>query len=295
MSEFEMETIRIGTLVRAENALEQVQQIASYGFECVALVFHREKMDLSLENLAGEVLQVCKENGMAISSLCLYANPLEESEEGEKAWASLERLIHSARFFETDLIGCWTGRLRNRSIPECIPRFVETWEALGTLAAEMSVRIAFENCLKNGDWHRGDWNIAHNPAAWELMFNALPLDNLGLQWEPCHQMLQLMDPLPQLKKWTARIFNVHGKCCSLHWDVIKDYGIHGEKPYAHQRFPGFGDCDWAEIIRELLLGGFKGSIDIEGWHDPLYRDSSELTGQVAALHYLKQCRELVTV
>jgi hypothetical protein len=33
-----------------------------------------------------------------------------------------------------------------------------------------------------------------------------------------------------------------------------------------------------------------GSIDIEGWHDPVYRGELEMTGQVAGLNYLKRCR-----
>ena len=48
----------------------------------------------------------------------------------------------------------------------------------------------------DGNWASGDWNIAHNPDAWELMFNELPDDNLGLEWEPCHQLVYLIDPDP---------------------------------------------------------------------------------------------------
>ena len=44
------------------------------------------------------------------------------------------------------------------------------------------------------------------------------------------------------------------------------------------------------MISELRRGGFKGSIDIEGWHDPVYREELEMTGQVAGLNYLKRCR-----
>jgi sugar phosphate isomerase/epimerase len=43
--------------------------------------------------------------------------------------------------------------------------------------------------------------LAHNPAAWEMMFDAVPSKNLGLDWEPCHQMIELIDPLPQLREW----------------------------------------------------------------------------------------------
>ena len=36
--------------------------------------------------------------------------------------------------------------------------------------------------------------------------------------------------------------------------------------------------------------GWSGPIDIEGWHDPVYRDQLEMTGQVHALNYLKHSR-----
>ena len=53
---------------------------------------------------------------------------------------------------------------------------------------------------------------------------------------------------------------------------------------------GFGDSNWADIITILRMAGFVGSIDIEGYHDPVYRDVLEMTGQVHALNYLKGCR-----
>ena len=56
------------------------------------------------------------------------------------------------------------------------------------------------------------------------------------------------------------------------------------------RTPGFGDTDWTRVISELRLAGYAGTIDIEGWHDPVYRDDLEMTGQVRALEYLKECR-----
>ena len=56
------------------------------------------------------------------------------------------------------------------------------------------------------------------------------------------------------------------------------------------RTPGFGDSDWTRVISELRLAGYRGAIDIEGWHDPVYRDDLEITGQVRALEYLKECR-----
>ena len=133
-------------------------------------------------------------------------------------------------------------------------------------------------------------NIACMPAAWELMFEALPDANVGLEWEPTHQMVQLIDPMANLRKYVKRIFHLHGKDATIMRDVIASDGIYGPRPWCYHRHPGFGDCNWKDIITELRLAGFKGAIDIEGWHEPVYRDELEMTGQVYALNYLKSCR-----
>ena len=96
--------------------------------------------------------------------------------------------------------------------------------------------------------------------------------------------------MPQLRKYVKRIFHIHGKDATILWDVVREYGVGGVKPYAFHRTPGFGDSNWTDIISELRRGGFKGSIDIEGWHDPVYREKLEMTGQVHGLNYLKWCR-----
>lgn len=100
----------------------------------------------------------------------------------------------------------------------------------------------------------------------------------------------LIDPLPQLRKWAHKVFHVHGKDATVFWDTIRTWGIRGGVQYMHHRTPGFGDTNWTDVISTLRLAGYRGSIDIEGWHDPVYKGDLEMTGQVRALHYLKQCR-----
>ena len=139
-----------------------------------------------------------------------------------------------------------------------------------------------------GTWDKGDWNIAHNPTAWEMMFDALPMDNIGLEWEPCHQMVSLIDPIPQLRKWVDKIFHVHGKDATIAWDIVREYGIH-TKAVCLASHPGFGDTNWNDIITILRQANYRGpsiSKDI----DPVYKDELEMTGQVRALRYLKECR-----
>ncbi len=281
--------IRIGTLVQAEHdAAEYIRQILPHGFESFQLTFFRHVGRMDLARLAEDVGRVLGDAGNTamISSLGLYGNPLTD-EQTVGDWA---RLIDAAEMFGCELVCGFTGRIPGEPVPESLPRFKEVFGPLLKGAEDRGVRLAFENCDMHGTWESGDWNIAHAEAAWEMIFDALPSDSLGLEWEPCHQMVSLVDPLPQLRRWVGKVFHVHGKDATVLWDVIRTRGIRSGQPYVYHRTPGFGDTNWTDVISILRQGGFRGSIDVEGWHDPVYHGDLEMTGQVRALNYLKQCR-----
>lgn len=293
LDDLKKEDIRIGTLINGlgVNPSENIRQILAHGFESFSITFGRHLQGVNLKKLAPRVLDVLGDSGAVISSLNIYGNPLESGSEARKTVASFKEAIEAAPLFGTNLITGFAGRLRGKRIDESIPKFKKVFGELAQRAADSGVRIAFENCAMGGTWDNGDWNIAHHPVAWKMMFDALPLPNLGLEWEPCHQIINLIDPMAQIRVWAGKIFHVHGKDATLYWDIIRKYGIHGPHRYACYRLPGLGDSNWIEIIKELREGGFQGSIDIEGWHDPLCQGEVEMSGQVQALQYLKQCRE----
>jgi len=284
--------IRIGTLVNGngKDPAGYLRQLLPHGFESFQISFWQTLGGVDLPRLAEEVREAFGGADATISSLAIFGNPLEGTTIDLETLHGWEQCIDHARLFGAEIVAGFTGRLRDRALDESIPRFREVFGELAKRAADRGVRLAFENCEMGGSWKSGDWNIAHYPAAWELMFNALPAENVGLEWEPCHQMCQLIDPMPQLRKWVSKIFHLHGKDATILHDVVREYGIHGPKPWAFHRHPGFGDSNWTDIISELRRHGFRGSIDIEGWHAPVYKDELELTGQVHALNYLKQCR-----
>jgi sugar phosphate isomerase/epimerase len=284
-----LEQIRIGTLVNGLDAVRILPQIIPHGFESFALTFWQSTNNADLSELAKQTKEILAEKDIVISSLGIFGNPLTGAGNNVDTLASWERLIDHAHEFGTDLVTGFTGRMPG-SIDQSISRYSEVFGELSKRAEDRGVRIAFENCDMGGTWTEGDWNIAHNPTAWEMMFNAIPSDNIGLQWEPCHQMVSLIDPIPQLRKWMGKIFNVHGKDATIAWDIVKEYGIHGPKEFVWHRTPGFGDSNWTDIISVLRQNNYQGSIDIEGFHDPVYRDKWEMTGQVHGLNYLKSCR-----
>ncbi|MDP0498827.1 MAG: sugar phosphate isomerase/epimerase [Verrucomicrobiota bacterium JB022] len=283
--------IRLGTLAPGRgNPASYIRQILPHGFECFQLTFGGNVEGLDLGRIAHEVREALDGTGAFISGIGVYANPLGDREEDTQTRRAWELLIDHAEAFGCSLVCGFTGRVRGKPIPESIGRYQEVFGPLADRAGSKRVRLAFENCPMGGTWQTGDFNIAHNPDAWALMFEALPHDNIGLEWEPCHQMTQLIDPLPQIREWGHKFFHLHGKDATTRWDLVKKHGAYGKERVVHHRTPGFGDSNWTDVISELRMIGYTGTIDIEGWHDPVYRDELEMTGQVHSLHYLKHCR-----
>ncbi|MBN2048648.1 MAG: sugar phosphate isomerase/epimerase [Anaerolineaceae bacterium] len=287
-----VQSIRIGTMVPGSAKVgDYVAQIADYGFESFELNFWNTiPEDVDLPKIADDLFAAIGDRDIIISSVGIYGNPLQENETGARTHADWERLIDAAHYFKADVLCGFTGRVPGLSVEENLPRFKEIWTPLAEKAADKGLRIAWENCPMGGNWQTGNWNLAFNPDAWNLLFDAVPLDNLGLEWEPCHQMCQLIDPLPQLREWVGRVFHLHGKDATVLWDVVQQHGITSPETFAYHRTPGFGDTNWVDLISILRQDGFTGAIDIEGWHDPVYRDELEMTGQVYAVEYLKECR-----
>jgi len=269
---------------------DRIGELAPLGFESFQPMFWQSTRGQDLAELGKRSLDAIGERDITISTIDMFGNPLEDGDIDRETLQGLKDCIDNAHHFGATCVAGFTGRLRNRPLPESLPRYKQVWSELAKRAAGKGIKLAFENCAMDGNWATGDWNIAHNPDAWEMMFNETPDDNIGLEWEPAHQLVYLIDPMPQIRKWGHKFFHVHGKDATIRWDVIKEHGVYGKEKFLFHRTPGFGDSNWVDVISELRLAGYTGSIDIEGWHDPVYRDALEMTGQVRALNYLKDCR-----
>jgi sugar phosphate isomerase/epimerase len=282
--------IRVGTLVPGTSTTPSyIRQIKPLGFESYSITFWQQ-VGVDLRKLADNVKRELGDSDIVISSLGIFGNPLEARAIDRKTLDGWKQCIDNAHRFGATIVAGFAGRLIDKPVPESMKQFKKVFGPLAKRAADKGIRLAFENCDMGGDWDRGDWNIAHAPTAWEMMFNEVPAPNVGLQWEPCHQMVSLIDPLPQLRRWAHKVFHVHGKDATINWDLLRTVGLRGGQRIVHHRTPGFGDTNWTDVVSILRMAGFEGSIDIEGWHDPVYRKDLEMTSQVRAMHYLKQCR-----
>lgn len=283
-----VQQIEIGTCVPGQMARQWLPHVLKLGFECVALNFHMSLHDVRLPELAGEVMPVIRDAGARVASVGFYCNPLEDAE----ARRTLESVIDAAPLFDAPMVSTFAGALEGQPVEKAMPRFGEVFRELGKRAADKGLKIAIENCPMGGSWQRATCNIAFNPRAWEMMFEEVPDKNVGLEWEPGHQSIQLIDPVAQLREWapTGRILHMHGKDCTVDRTAVARYGVFGAVDFALQRTPGFGETDWRDIFTILHQAGYASDICVEGYHDPVYRGEWEMTAQKHALEYLRWCR-----
>ncbi|NLP34833.1 MAG: sugar phosphate isomerase/epimerase [Clostridiales bacterium] len=281
-----MKQIKIGTCIPGNQAEAMLPHMIKAGFETIAITFHMSLEGMDLAELAKKVNDIIGDSGVEVTTLGLYCNPLQYEEHKK----NLEYCIEMAPKFGASIVSTFAGALEGKKVEESIPVFGKVFRDLTKQAEDKNIKIAIENCPMGGTWDRTTCNIGFNPKAWEMMFNEVPSDNLGLEWEPTHQMVQLIDPIPQLKEWVKKIVHIHGKDATVDMDAVRRRGIYGAEEFVYHRTPGFGDNNWRDIISILHMGGYEGDICIEGYHDPIYGGDWEMTSQVHALNYLKWCR-----
>ncbi len=279
--------MKIGTCVKGENLISELPSIIKNGFETVEVYFERGLNGIDLVSLAKKATEI-SENRISFSGIGIYVNPLQSRERQQE----VEACIDCAKLFEADVVSTFAGAIEGTSVPESVGTFKAVFTELTKRAEENGVKIGIENAHSTGFWYRVTNNIGFCPSAWELMFEAVNSDSLGLTWEPSHQIEQFIDVYSQLEDWTDKIVHVHGKDGKVDTEHVKKYGAWFGQHYCDHRFPGFGDSDWTKIMRKLADGGYKGDIVIEGFHDPVYRGEHEMEGQLLALDYLKKCRKM---
>lgn len=281
-----MRHIPIGTCVPGSWFDSWAPEMKKLGYESFALNYHMvitEEIIASLPDLAKRSRE---EIGVPISILGYYCNSLQLPEHK----ALLEKVIDIAPKMGIGLVGTFAGALEGESVDAALPKFKEVFGELAKRAEDNGVKICIENCPMGGTWQNATCNIGFNARAWDKMFDAVPSEALGLEWEPAHQIAQLVDPVANLRKYIKRVYHMHGKDGMVKRDLIASEGIISGEAFADMRFPGFGDTDWRQIFAILDQYGYDSDITVEGYHDPFYSGDWEMTGQKHALEYLSWCQ-----
>jgi sugar phosphate isomerase/epimerase len=277
----------IGALIEAAGAPAMVAELLAKGFECFQLSFWESIGSVDLPALADELASGMSGSTAFISTLGVYGNTLDPA---APTLASVEALIDVAPRFGVGIVSCFAGRVPGSSVPGSMAAWKEAFGRLSDRASAKGITLALENCRLGDTWKNGKWNIAINPDAWELLFAALPDAPLGLEWEPCHQVLAFADPRVQLEAWAERVVHVHGKDATVDRAALALRGAYGSTKTGKEALPGSGDADWRALIETLVNKGYSGSIDIEMPTDSEYRHGREVEGLAIALSALREAR-----
>ena len=205
--------------------------------------------------------------GVAISGLGYYPNPLSpDTAEAETYTGHIRKVIEAAALLGLPVVNTFIGRDWTRSVDDNWPRFRETWKPLIQFAADKGIRIGIENCpmLFSKDEWPGGKNLAQSPVVWRRMFDEIPGDNFGLNFDPSHFIWQQMDYLKALREFAPRIFHVHAKDARIDREKLAECGILAHPLQYHTpKLPGLGDVDWGKFFSVLTDTGYDGPVCVE--------------------------------
>jgi sugar phosphate isomerase/epimerase len=275
--------VKLGFLTAAlpTNTLEQAAQWGSEsGFQAIEIacwplekaarryagVTHIDVTTLDKAQ-AKEIRKMLDGYGLTISSLAYYPNPLHpEADHRETVISHLKKVIEAAALLEVPVVGTFIGKDKNKTIPQNLEDYAKIWPPIVKFAIDHGVKIGIENCpmlFSYDEWPGGN-NLASTPAIWRRMWGILPDDNFGLNLDPSHLILQMIDYERVIREFPSKIFHVHAKDLHIDREGLYNNGVLSQgMGWQVPRLPGLGDVDWAKFLTTLKSVGYDGVVSIE--------------------------------
>ena len=204
--------------------------------------------------------------GLGISALAYYPNILDpDPDVNEPAIGHLKKVIDAAVLLEVPIVGTFIGADQSKGIDANLETFASVWPPLIAYAAERDVKIAIENCpmLWKQTWPGGT-NLAYSPAIWKRMFETIPDDHFGLNFDPSHLIWQFIDEIRPIAEFKERIFHVHAKDMWIDREALYRDGVLGAGfNWAIPKLPGLGEVRWPAFFSALYGVGYDYVISVE--------------------------------
>jgi len=227
---------------------------------------------------AKHITDYAAEKGVEISSLAFYPNTMDpDPEKREANIAHLGRLIEASAKLGVGMVTTFIGRNQFKTVEENFRLVEEIWPPILEKAKALGVKVAIENCpmLFGPDQWPGGQNLMTTPANWRKIFEILPYENLGINYDPSHFVWQMIDYIKPIYEFKDKIFHVHYKDIKLYPDRLQEVGIMGYPlDFMSPKLPGLGDVDWGKYVSALTDIGYKGCSCIEV-EDKAFEDSDE--------------------
>ena len=205
---------------------------------------------------AREIAKKVSDKGLRISSLGCYINTTDPDARTRRSVANhLIKTIDAANAMEVNVVGTLAGlplpgMTRLETIEQVVPR---VFSRILPRAAKKGVKIALEN-----------WTATNirNLQEWDRLFEILPDECFGLNFDPSHLYWQGIDHLEAVDRFAGRIFHVHAKDTEVLVHKLRYLG-NQERGWWRYVIPGFGDIAWGPFIAALRRIGYDGVLSIE--------------------------------
>ena len=158
------------------------------------------------------ILDYAASKNVEISSLAFYPNTMDgDLEKRAAAVEHLKNLIKASAKLGVNMVTTFIGRDQSKNVEENLELVKEIWPPIMDLAKEQGVKVAIENCpmLFGADQWPGGQNLMTTPAIWRKVFEILPYDNLGINYDPSHFVWQMIDYIKPIYEFADKIFHVH--------------------------------------------------------------------------------------
>lgn len=216
---------------------------------------------LAEEDYVQYIQEYCKKKQVEISSLAYYPNTLDgDTDKRNMAVEHLKKLILASHRLGIDMVTTFIGRDQNKTVEANLELVKEIWPPIMDLARENGVRVAIENCpmLFGADQWPGGQNLMTTPAIWDKVFEILPYENLGINYDPSHFVWQMIDYIKPIYKYKDKIFHVHYKDIKVYREKLDQVGITAYPlDYMSPKLPGLGDVDWGKYVSALTDIGYQ--------------------------------------
>ena len=113
------------------------------------------------------------------------------------------------------------------------------------------------------EWPGGN-NLASTPAIWRKMWEIIPDENFGLNLDPSHLILQMIDYERVIREFGAKIFHVHAKDLHIDREGLYNHGVLSQgMGWQIPRLPGLGDMEWGKFFAALTAAHYDYVVSIE--------------------------------
>jgi sugar phosphate isomerase/epimerase len=232
---------------------------------------HIDPVSLTADE-AGKLKANLAERGLEISSLAYYDVRITDPKCVAKVQEHAKKTIDAAALLGVNVVCMLSGfpaagMSKIDTIRKVLPK---AFKPILTHARKKKVNIALENwfetCLQGLD-------------TFECLFERIPDDNFGLNYDPSHLYHQECDHLVPVSMFKDRIFHTHAKDTLVDKTKRAKVGIYAPGWWRYV-IPGFGNINWGEYVSHLRMNGYDGVLSIEHEDEGQTREEGFLRGAV---------------